>query len=183
MSENRQVYNIERWDAVLFRNGTDPVPIIYVKPDDKLLKFASDNKDALLVKINNPSSIYGGKSIYGVFAKSSEIPNCRPNFFKKTGLYVIVLQAGWYGYPDCLGTCEIFGLQGGVDAEEPNSPELKTVPGVSSLEKFKESYKGSYSYGMKNPALILVFVGIILLFLSSMFLSKNGDNNNNNMIK
>ena len=116
-----KTYKIHRWDSVIFPDkGMNPIstPIIYVKSDDVLIQFVNENANTLLVKLNVPGSIYDGKRVIGVWYKSSEIPNCRPVFFEKTKLYVIVLQAPWHGYPDFLGDIEIFGLNGGVPVVE-----------------------------------------------------------------
>lgn len=98
-----QKYKIHRWDVVLFGNTTVPTPIIYIKPDKTLIEFAEKNKNVLLVELNIPNSTYNKIVVNGFFAKSSEIPNCRANFFEKTGLYVIVLELKWCGYPNYLG--------------------------------------------------------------------------------
>lgn len=105
-----KTYKIHRWDAVLFGNSTDPTPIIYIKPNEELFKFSKNNKNTLLVELQTFDSIYNKKQVVGILSKSSDIPNCRPEFFKKTGLYVLVLQAPWHGYPDYLGNVAIIGL-------------------------------------------------------------------------
>lgn len=122
-----QRYKIYRWDAVLFKNDIDPTPIIYVKPEKELLDFVEKNKDLLLVKLHSPGSIYDNKKVVGRWYKSSEIPNCRINFFEETGLYVIALYAPWHGYPDCLGECSVYGVKGGVKATDVNLPSEPPV--------------------------------------------------------
>lgn len=117
-----QTFKIYRWDSVLFGNNTDPVPIIYAKPEKSLLEFAEKNKNVLLVKLHAPGSIYDNKKVIGVWRKSSEIPNCRINFFEETELYVIVLYAPWHGYPDYLGKFSVYGLEGGKKATDINTP-------------------------------------------------------------
>lgn len=123
-----QTYKIYRWDSVLFGNDTDPTPIIYVKADQTVLDFAKANKNLLLVKLHVPGSIYDNKKVIGTWNRSSDIPNCRINFFEKTELYVIVLQAPWHGYPDCLGDCSIYGVEGGIKATDLN-------PGEAAVDK------------------------------------------------
>lgn len=125
-------YKIHRWDGVLFGNSVDPTPIIYVKPDENLLQFAKDNHDALLVKLNVPDSIYDGKLIVGQWFKSSEIPNCRSEFFKNTDLYIIVLIAPWHGYPNTNGTVTIFGTEGGVPVAKFET-QTSSIKGIDNL--------------------------------------------------
>jgi hypothetical protein len=92
-------YKIYRWDAVMTASNDRPAPMIYIKPDLKLLEFLRSNDFKILVKINNTGIIYDGKYIWGVVDKSSNMPNCRPNFDKETGFYVVTLDSFWYGYP------------------------------------------------------------------------------------
>lgn len=169
-----QTYKIHRWDSVIFANkGMNPIstPIIYVKPDDELLKFAKDNSDALLVKLHTPGSIYDQKRVTGVWAKSSMIPNCRENYFEKTKLYVIVLQAPWHGYPDCLGECEIFGLTGGVPAKEINHVPL-TKP--DPVHHVKENFTGGKCRACSIPvAGIAGIVMAVLVLIAAVLYIKN----------
>jgi len=157
-----QKYKIHRWDSVLFGNSTDPTPIIYVKPDAELLQFAHDNKNALLIELNSTNSIYDKKRVTGLWYKSSEIPNgCRPNFFDKTGLYVIVLQAPWHGYPDCLGDCSIFGLTGGIPVETIKEyTKQRNLVDLTTLEKGKTI--GSRS--LPVSAIVGILLGFLVLF-------------------
>lgn len=120
-------YKICRWDPISMGNNLAPVPMIYIKPDQALLEFAKKNNNALLIKISGTNTIYDGKEMVGVFTRSSQVPNCRPNFFEQTGTYVIVLEAGWYTYPSpaSLGDAEIFGLKqsypSNVEVEEKDT--------------------------------------------------------------
>ena len=165
-----QTYKIHRWDAVLFKNkGLVPIPtpIIYVKPDENLIKFAKDNSDALLVTLHAPNSIYDKKRVTGVWAKSSEIPNCRAVFFEETELYIIVLQAPWHGYPECLGECEIFGLTGGVPIEKLNNVQLTgPIPANQSIER-------NNNYSLPIKCIIGILVAIFVLFTAVIFIIKN----------
>uniref|UniRef100_A0A6C0JMJ4 Uncharacterized protein n=1 Tax=viral metagenome TaxID=1070528 RepID=A0A6C0JMJ4_9ZZZZ len=169
-----QTYKIHRWDSVIFANkGMNPIPtpIIYVKPDDELLKFAKDNSDALLVKLHAPGSIYDQKRVTGVWAKSSMIPNCREHYFEKTKLYVIVLQAPWHGYPDCLGECEIFGLTGGIPVKEINHVPLTKPDPVHNV---KENFTGGKCCAGSIPvAGIAGIVMAVLVLIAAVLYIKN----------
>ena len=93
-------YKIERWDVVMFNNSLTKVPMIYIKPDLTFLEFARNNNFAVACEISGTETVYDGKIIPGVVDKSYNVPNCRPNFYEKTGFYVITLWANWYGYPE-----------------------------------------------------------------------------------
>jgi len=166
---SHKTYSIRRWDAVLFRNSEYPTPIIYIEPEPSLLEFAKDNDDALLVSIKSTNSIYDDKQISGVFASSSEIPNCREVFFNKTKLYVIVLQAEWHGYPDCLGECDIYGLKGGVPAKEINNVPLQQP--VPTTKTYTDTNNGN-ACGLQNVPLIAVSVVIFIILIALLFLMK-----------
>ena len=157
-------YKIYRWDSFLYNKNISP--IIYVKPDDTLLKFAKENNNTLLIRVSKSNSIYDGKKIAGVLYKSSDITKCS-NFFNKTGLYVIVLESDWYGYPDFLGECDIFGLEGDVVVDENTLlplPDQNTNFIDSSNSKLK-SQKSSPIQMNTNYIVLVVCVAIVILLI------------------
>ena len=64
------------------------------------------NNFNILCEISGTDTCYDGQMIVGIVNKSSNMPNCRPNFYNKSGLYVITLQTTWVDYPkfEKLGT-------------------------------------------------------------------------------
>jgi hypothetical protein len=103
-----RTYEIKRWDGVMFGNSITKVPIIYIEPDLDFLEFIRRTNFAVLAVISGTDTIYDADpnssvntiGIPGVVDKSCFIPNCRPNFYDKTGLYVVTLAgATWNGYP------------------------------------------------------------------------------------
>lgn len=98
------VYKIERFDVAIFGDSLQKVPIIYIKPDLDILKFSNYLVEC---EINGTGKEYDDKNIVGVINSSEDVPLKRPNFFKKTGLYVITLLCNWYGYPDDLSSCSV----------------------------------------------------------------------------
>lgn len=73
---------------------------IYIKPTLEVLDFfnRSPNHKAV-VKIGGTSSCYDDQNMFAIIEKSSDVPNKRDNFYNSTGLYVIVLNTLWYGFP------------------------------------------------------------------------------------
>ena len=120
-------YKIYRWDAVMTAANDKPTPMIYIKPDTKLLDFLRENNFRILVKIDNTGTIYDGKYIWGVVDKSSNMPSCRPNFDTETGFYVVTLEAFWYGYPKV-------GKEGNMLVQTP------TVYPTPKKESFLDTY-------------------------------------------
>jgi hypothetical protein len=171
-----QKYKIDRWDPVLL-SGKEvyPKPLIYLKADDTLLKFAEENSNALVVKITDTGSIYDGKFMQGVFYNSSTIPNCRPNFFDETNLYAIYLISEWHSYPPSNGSCEIYGLKGGKDSPstQPNDARVnlttipKPVASVASVTP--SSYKKS---NLTLPITILIISVTLLVLLTLCLINR-----------
>jgi len=94
---------------------------VYIKPTLELLSFLNRNSGngnrTVMVRIsgtNNP--IYDGAPFLAIVDKSSDAQNCRQNFFNSTGLYIITLSTGWFGYPDQLGN--ITFLEGILDLNQ-----------------------------------------------------------------
>ena len=111
-------YKILRWDSIEQNNKI--VPMIYFKPCLKFMNIMKLNDNKILLKISG-TEMYNG--IYnGVANKSSIVPNCRPNFFDATNLYVIILNASFYQYPnlDKMGYFEISNFN--------NKPIQKPTP-------------------------------------------------------
>lgn len=95
-------YEIKRWDVLLINDKR--VPAIYIEPDLDFLNFIKDHNNILCI-INGTRMDYDNKNINCTVNKSSYYPNCRPNFYKETGLYIVTLGSSWLGYPlpDKLG--------------------------------------------------------------------------------
>ena len=168
-------YKIYRWDSFLYKKNT--VPMIYIKPDDALLKFADKNKNELLVKVSNSNSIYNGKTIAGVLYKSFEITKCI-NFFKKTGLYVIVLVSDWYGYPDSLGECDIFGLEGDVAVDENTLNTLNPLiplPDQISSKSLKSLNSEKQKSLIEMNSIWIIILVILLVYIIIIYKNKDKD--------
>ncbi len=102
-------YQIKRWDPVMSGNSLNQHPAIYIEPDTAFLEFAMNNQFSLTCTISGTNSIYELTPLRGVVNQSGFVPNCRPNFFSQTGLYIITLDSDWHGYPAELGQVEFFG--------------------------------------------------------------------------
>ena len=99
---------------------------------------------------------------------SCNVPNCRPNFCAKTGLYVITLQADWYGYPDpnTLGNVNFSGMK------LPTIPTSTLLPLPTEIEQKKPKKKNTTKV-VNGKGLTLKQYGIvfgILLFLLIIYI-------------
>jgi hypothetical protein len=117
---------------------------VYIKPTLKILHFF--NKCPLkkaVVKIKKTGSCYDNQNMFATIEKSSDIPNTRDNFFRSTGIYIIVLHTLWYGFPLKKGYVE---FQEGIvndiidyvsGCSDPPSDKLNTTAQNSTLSLSK----------------------------------------------
>lgn len=98
-------YKIHSWNG--FLPGNKPYPYLLIQPDYKLLKLMELQSSKVSVKISNTNSSYDNLVLFADVQTSRVIPNFRPNFYNQTGLYTIVLDMPWQGYPPNNGVVEI----------------------------------------------------------------------------
>jgi hypothetical protein len=169
-------YSIKRWDVVMFNNSITKVPMIYIKPDIAFLKFVRENSFAVMVTVNGTGTIYDGKQIPGVVDKSCYVPNCRPNYFEKTGYYIVTLYADWYGYPhpEQLGTATFNGLKQDTSDEDilikSNKNILKSTPSTSSSTS--SSTPSSTKKGMNTLEILAVLALLSLLIVIIILIAR-----------
>ena len=120
---------------------------IYIKPTLEILSFF--NRAPMhrgVVKIRNTGSCYDNRNMFCTIDKSSDVPNTRDNFFNSTGLYVITLDAEWFGYP--LKNGEVEFMEGIVDDiidyVSPSKIENKKDKKDKKNEKNENSEKQKY---------------------------------------
>jgi len=104
-------YEIKRWDVIMFGDSNSKTPMIYIVPDMYFLEFAKVNEFSLFCEISGTNSPYDNLIVPVVINKSSNVPNCRPNFFAETNTYVVTLKMNWGGYPCKLGQVKFFGYK------------------------------------------------------------------------
>lgn len=173
-------YQIERWDVIMSNNNK--VPMLYVKPDLTFLDFIKANNFSVVCEISNTNNnFYDKKRFNGVVNRSSNIPNCRPNFFEQTNLYVITLDSKWNGYPKDLGVVKFYGLKQPllktevnvgtkhplstrvpISTREPINKDIKNS--ISTRKPFiKENYSSNNSSFLKDNS-IQISIAIVLVF-------------------
>jgi len=157
-------YKIFRWDAVMSNNGIVKAPMIYIKPDIMFLEFARSNNFAVACEISGTGTIYDGKIISGTVDKSYYIPNCRPNFYEKTGFYVVTLWSNWYGYPDPekMGMVKFSGMKN-VQDDSYNQSKSPVLP-QKALHKLSDSKTNN------SDNKIIIISGVIVFFLVMLFI-------------
>ncbi len=160
-------YDIVRWDALRFGNSLVTRPSIYIKPDLTLLQFFKDNHYAVAVKISDTNTIYDSKILAGVVNRSAVVPNCRPNFYNKTGTYIITLaNCGWFGYPPTLGKVVFLGLKGKgkeIKSEDDLIESLGTLTQDCAKKKKECMYKGlNFWYFILITAIIIIILALLI---------------------
>lgn len=159
-------YKIERWDAVIFgENSTRKVPVIYFKPDEAFLEFAKNHNWTVMAEINGTGLMYDGKQIPGTVDQSSRIPNCRPNYFARTGYYVVSLESFWYGYPepDKLGTVKFYGMKPPA-APKDKDKHVQALPDIEGDVDYltRPRIGGVAVYGLGILAAVLVILWLVV---------------------
>lgn len=129
-------YPIFRWDQIQPQNSENPLPLIYIKPDISLLKFAQNQGYNLTVKIAESDSIYDGKVISGVFDSLVLGPNCMLPEFQNKEYYTIALNSYFYAYPPRKGCVEIIGMD---IIEVPATDVVK----ASNIQTRQDIYNGA----------------------------------------
>ena len=166
---SEEKFKIYRWDAVMTAKNDLPAPMVYIKPTLKFLEFIENNNYRILLSISGTNTIYDGKTMWGIVDKSSNTPNCRPNFYKQTGYYVVTLESFWYGYPNVgnegeriINTPQVY----------PEVPYFETNP--DSSNKLSSMYDQMNILDISSKV-ILSLIGVFLLyFCLTLYRSKTG---------
>jgi hypothetical protein len=106
-----KTYPIKRWDSVInhdfvIQDG-DSLPALYVLPDKDLLESMAENKYRFPVKIIGTVSCYDEKVVMATCKPVAVTAGFRPNFQEQTGLFVIIPELTWSGYPENMGSVKV----------------------------------------------------------------------------
>ena len=128
-------FKIKRWDAIIYASDMTPRPAIYVVPDIEFLNMAQENNYKVRVSVSKTNSKYDG-IIEGTIYTSSNVPNCRPNYFAATGEYVIILDGSWLGYPENEGHCVLLNRykERFEDTDRSVKPKVSKIDDIESDE-------------------------------------------------
>ena len=143
-------YPIKRWGGILTNNNINPHPVVYIKPDDELIKFALLTDNKLLVSISNTDLPYDNIELIGLFKLDCNRPN-------KTGYYMIVLMSDWHGEPEDpskLGNINIHGFKKPDLLVQNSTDKLNSINGFSN---FTASQTSSTFIG------VLIFILVVCL--------------------
>lgn len=114
---------------------------IYIKPTLSLLEFANRNVSngnrTLMVQISGTGHpVYDGTSTLATLDKTSDVPECRQNFYNATGMYLMTLNLPWFGYPNKNGAVTVFeGVLSGKENISPTEPSSPQSPSPAPVEK------------------------------------------------
>lgn len=169
-------YEINRWSGVIYGNNQNPLPIIYIKPDANFNTYIKDNNYRIKVRImDTGEACYDNRIMEGTVNSSANSPNCRPNFFSKTGLYTITLQSLWSGYPSKMGKIYLEDLPN-MNEEGFENNKYNNTHILKNVRDIKNDNVNVDSRGMSSEQLfwilISVLLGVPLLILIVIFLIK-----------
>lgn len=140
---------IIKWDALLIKKNIDPIPVISIKIDEKILSHARNNNNNILLKFNKTNSIYDNKEIFA----SIYTPPLSSDTIS------IILNSYWYGYPDNTGEYEIIGLPIDDNIKSENILENKVIKNIKQKKQISIKI-----------IVILSGFGFLFLFLITLFL-------------
>jgi hypothetical protein len=166
-------YKIERWDVMYDDKENLKRPLLYIIPDEGLLKFAELNPDTLYITMKGTGiECYDGIKLKANLFSSGVYPVERPNFFDNTGYYVIALNDTlWLGYPYKLGTVS---FQGENTIELKGEPTKSPTPTPKTKENYESTEHGevnniegfcSCSNVSSKTNVILITLSIVLILL------------------
>lgn len=152
-------YKIERWDALSLGDPTGIRPAVYITPDIRFLDFIKNQQYKVKCLIRGTGLEYDNKVVFGTVDRSSDVPNCRPNYYEKTGQYIITLHAPWVQYPtpDALGTISFPDMEVIMDPLA-NPMRSHKSDGVDETDEDSGLSAGEI------VVIILVVVGFVVLF-------------------
>lgn len=99
-------FPVYSWSGILLPERVEASPLVYIKPTKELIDYAGGVDFVLDVVVRETDSPYDGPQ-RAVLDTSLLVPDYRPNFYNKTGFYVLVLDRPWKGYPRKLGKVEV----------------------------------------------------------------------------
>jgi hypothetical protein len=156
-------YKIERWDAVIPPGHTQPLPMIYIKPDDEFIRLAQENDYNVVLTVSGTGKLYDTKPIPGVVDSSAFYPDFRPNFYNDTKLLVITLMCDYIGYPegDTNGTVCVHGIVSGPDKIKV---EVKPYEAPKPLPWNQEWYTKDAKNNLSPSQITWILLSILIVF-------------------
>lgn len=125
---------------------------VYVKPTLEFLEFINRNSSngnrSYMINISGTKNpIYDGMPYLGIVDKSSDVANYRQNFYKSTGLYIVMLSVRWFGYPETNGSIEFME---GIMTDTYGTQPIKDTPNV--MDAKVEIGGGSQTVSVENTS-------------------------------
>lgn len=175
-------YDIVSWNPIVLPSrvpninsfSTDanpPLPMIYVKPDEKLMQLARDNDYKIVAKVNGTDSCYDKSPMIGLVNSEENIgkTNARPMLYQRDGLWAIVLLSSWVEYPLLKGNVVLYGNKGKYGVGETPPIDYPTPVPIEVMEEFGGCNKPVVIDSSDESSLsrfqIYVVLGILLVGL------------------
>lgn len=139
---------ILQWNPINTEHGEIKTSI-YIKPTLSLLEFANRNASngnrTFMIQIEGTGHpVYDGVSTLAILDKTSDVPECRQNFYNATGMYLMTLNLAWFGYPNKNGSVTFYeGILSGKESAPslPPQPTLKPSEPEPAEKSVVENYE------------------------------------------
>lgn len=160
---------IVKWDVIQDSCSDILKPMLYFVPTPEDITFINDNDNKVMINVTDCDE-FGGP-YWGTVGKSSNVPNCRPNFFDVTQYYVITLDSYFTNYPKKMGNFTFVTGQYFVD----KGGDIQDKPSTNDNNKTKETKEtfvnDSSESNIKNNFWIVIIVLILIIFSAILFCS------------
>lgn len=148
------IFEIRQWNPIIIKNMA-PIPMIYVIPNEELLKLLN-YKHRIFVKIFNSNSLYDNLIIEAQLSPSELTPNYRPNFQQQTGYISLILLTQWNGYPDSLGNIQILDMEIMLESLDDDADTIQ------------ESFLTTNNYYSTSIITTIIIVSLLLILTISL---------------
>lgn len=186
---NKKHFNIVRWDIIKDSCDNTLKPMVYFKPDLESLEIIRKNNNRLRVNIEGTKDY--DKVYNATIDRSSDIPNCRPNFYDATQLYIATLDTFFNYFPESHRLGRI-SLNMGIYVPESLKKEMENAKNPEEMvENDEEDHEGEKKgekkgkkkdkkkgkdkhkrcdHPLKSPESLLIIILIVVIIISAFFL-------------
>lgn len=170
-------FKIYRWDSILPEKSENSLPMVYIRANMSLLKFAQKNDYILNVRIGGTDTVYDGPIMKGTFDSLVLGPNCKLPAFKDKEFHTVCLESYFFEYPQPskMGYIEILGIpekkvrfsESHLKDNSGNDLQLRDDDIQEDFKEYLTDEIPNTLQGSKSSSVgQLILLSLILLFVS-----------------
>ncbi len=148
-----------RWDSFVPNGQENPQPMVYIKPKEGFDELIKKYDYTFNVQVDGTGMNYDLIEVVGMINSSEIFPNFRPNFFKETGYYVVVLRTDWLGYPKNNGKLTLKII--------PDNPDDE----LNQIENYINTDQCNRENKLSNMQISSILIFILIIFGIFLFVS------------